>query len=764
MVKNILVLDDGTEIAAGTVGQNAILSLTCTETVSKTTDLCPGAACSNKLEITIWVEPGTDLPITSGTRLTHYRETSGQRTLAGTYWAVKPTSQTRNTYKIYAYDAVSLLDGVQSTWLRSIQDQFPMTLWKFAGLVAQRCGVTIVNSSLPRNGTYLVQAFYADNLTGRQLLAWVAEASCTFLRATSDGKIEFAWYTDYSSSQSIGPTVYIRDGLSHDKFQTAPVVKVQIRQSDDDVGVLYPSDESGSNALVIQGNLLLTSATAEALKPVAQAIFETMQGVTYTPLKVTVPADFPLPAPGNIVSVTDARGNVLSSYIMNRTISGQQVTLESTGNATRDGTAAVNEQSYKNLTGKMLEIKTSVDGLEVKASDLTGKYTDLKATVDGLSSEVKKDTKITGGGNLILGSESFKNANYVGIDSSVAYGDDGSATITNANTNRYFIFNTAGARITKGVTLCLSVMYKPISGTDGLCLSLTFAGDNGTSYVPSIKTENAVSKTYVGSGVTKKSAATYTPGTSDQSIASGQYLNGTQTIKGDSNLTAANIKSGVKIFNVTGSYAGSSSGGNTPNLQTKTVTPSESTQTVSPDSGYDGLSKVTVNAISNTYIGSDVTKKSAATYIPKTTDQSIASGQYLSGTQTIKGDANLVAGNIKSGVNIFGVTGTYAGGGSSGDNGNNNVEAYAITDTNPSVSFKTASGTIKIWGYGTITSSGGWGGQTTSLVAFEGDKYHKSAIYGGPSSTNLSLSISNGKLTGLPSGLTAISAIVTRGI
>ena len=488
MVKNILVLDDGTEIAAGTVGQNAIRSLTCTETVSKTTDLCPGAACSNKLEITIWVEPGTDLPITSGTRLTHYRETSGHRTLAGTYWAVKPTSQTRNTYKVYAYDAVSRLDSVQSTWLRSIQDQFPMTLWKFAGLVAQRCGVTIANNSLPRNGAYLVQPFYADNLTGRQLLAWVAEASCTFLRATSDGKIEFAWYTDYSTSQSIGPTVYIRDSLSHDRFQTAPVVKVQIRQSDDDVGVLYPSDESGSNALIIQGNLLLTSATAEALKPVAQAIFETMQGVTYTPLKVTVPADFPLPAPGNIVSVTDARGNVLSSYIMTRTISGQQVTLESTGNATRDGTAAVNEQSYKNLTGKMLEIKTSVDGLEVKASDLTGKYTDLKATVDGLSSEVKKDTKITGGGNLILGSESFKNALSGGPGSSVVYGDDGSATITNANTNGYFMFNTAGARIIKGVTLCLSVMYKLISGTDALRLGITFTGDDGQRYIAYIKT------------------------------------------------------------------------------------------------------------------------------------------------------------------------------------------------------------------------------------------------------------------------------------
>lgn len=274
-------------------------------------------------------------------------------------------------------------------------------------------------------------------------------------------------------------------------------------------------------------------------------------------------------------------------------------------------------------------------------------------------------------------------------------------------------------------------------------------------------TVEAISNTYIGSSVTKKSAATYTPGTSNQSIASGQYLSGAQTIKGDSNLIASNIKKGVTIFNVTGSYNEATGG---PTLQSKAVSPSESTQTVSPDNGYDGLSKVTVNAISSTYVGSDVTKKSAATYTPKTTDQSIASGQYLSGTQTIKGDANLVARNIKSGVSIFGVTGTYTSGGSSGGSGNNNVEAYAVTDTNPSVNFKTASGTIKIWGYGTITSSGGWGGQTTSLVAFEGDKYHKSAIYGGPSSTNLSLSISNGKLSGLPSGLTAISAIVTRGI
>lgn len=244
----------------------------------------------------------------------------------------------------------------------------------------------------------------------------------------------------------------------------------------------------------MQGNLLLTTGTEANLKTVAQNLYNVLKSVTYTPCKVSVPSSSGL-ACGQIVHVKDARGREFDTYLMSATISSGKASFESVGSASRESSSAVNNQSYKNLTGKMLEIKTSVDGLEVKASDLTGKYTDLKATVDGLSSEVKKDTKITGGGNLILGSESFKNAklggNAIG-GSSATYNDTGSATVTNANSNRYFVFNTVGARITKGVTLCLSVMYKPISGTDGLCLSLIYAADNGNSYYTSITTENQI--------------------------------------------------------------------------------------------------------------------------------------------------------------------------------------------------------------------------------------------------------------------------------
>lgn len=75
--------------------------------------------------------------------------------------------------------------------------------------------------------------------------------------------------------------------------------------------------------------------------------------------------------------------------------------------------------------------------------------------------------------------------------------------------------------------------------------------------------------------------------------------------------------------------------------------------------GAEMLSGKTAYANGVKYTGT-ITSKSAQTYTPTTSDQAIASGQYLTGAQTIKGDANLQAQNIASGVSIFGVTGTLS--------------------------------------------------------------------------------------------------------
>lgn len=498
MLQPILTLPSGTELKGGSPG-SAVKSLTLHTAVNSGQEFTIGSAFSDYIEAEIWADPGGSLQITAGDALTYYRQDdAGNRTKVGVFYAEKPTRTKRNSYKVTAYDTMSKLDADFSGWLRANQAQFPKTIWQLVQLACQRAGVALASSSLPINGSYSVQAFYADDLTCRQIISWAAEAAGCYAHMNADGKLQFLTYTDKRSTVKITPngasnsTAYYADSLSYEDYTVKAIEKVQIRQSDSDVGVIYPDSTTATNTYAVQGNLLLTTGTEANLKSVVQNLYNVLKNVTYTPCKVSVPSSSGL-ACGQIVHVKDARGREFDTYLMSATISSGKASFESVGSASRESSSAVNSQSYKNLTGKMLEIKTSVDGLEVKASDLTGKYTDLKATVDGLSSEVKKDTKITGGGNLILGSESFKNAELKGnavSGSSVTYNDTGSATVTNANSNRYFVFNTVDARITKGVTLCLSVMYKLISGTDGLCLSLTYDADNGNHYVTSIKTEN----------------------------------------------------------------------------------------------------------------------------------------------------------------------------------------------------------------------------------------------------------------------------------
>lgn len=484
MIRNLLVLPDGTELSAGTPGQNALRSLQWTHTVNAGTDLTPGSACADSLEAELWVEPGGEPGIAAGDELTLYRVADGgTRTKAGVFTAEKPTRSKRNLYRVLAYDHMVRTEKNLSDWLRSAQDSFPLTLDALVRQVAAQCGVTLANS-LPRNGSYPVQAFYSDGITGRQLLQWAAQAAGCYLHCNADGALAFGWYTDARESHSLGPGAgfdvqpYRQDGLSYEDYETAPIDKVQIRQSDTDVGVIYPAGESGTNALVVQGNLLLASGSDETLRPVAQALYTAARDwAAYTPCTVSAFADCAATA-GELVYIRTPGGRRLQTYLMNAVVSAGETRLESTGNPRRDSVAAVNG-SRLNANGKLLEISATIDGLNVKAGDLADNYTQLQQTVEGLDLTVVKDGEVRTAFAADDASVTIRSgvitfaSNTLEVESdNFQLSRDGTVSATGAFTS---VGDLASAQLATG-SLHLD---RAVSGVDHRCVSLWTMGNSG---------------------------------------------------------------------------------------------------------------------------------------------------------------------------------------------------------------------------------------------------------------------------------------------
>lgn len=163
-------------------------------------------------------------------------------------------------------------------------------------------------------------------------------------------------------------------------------------------------------------------------------------------------------------------------------------------------------------------------------------------------------------------------------------------------------------------------------------------------YTTGAVTVGAISSTYVGSGIAQRTSSNLSASGATVTAPAGYYASSASKSVASGSATAP--------ASISGTSATVSTGTNTLTLsKTVSVTPSVSAGYVS--SGTAGNSSVSLTA--------SVTTKAAATITPTTSDQTIASGTYLTGTQTIKGDANLISGNIKKDVVLFNVTGTYEG-------------------------------------------------------------------------------------------------------
>ena len=195
MLRNKLVRSDGSIIDS-----SVIISCEYTEEVNSTTNLTVGDATASELTVEIL----NTANIQQDEILTYYIIEDDVEKTIGVFNVEKPTVATRTSMKFSAYDNIVKTETIFSGWLRENQDLFPMTLLALSTYACSHCGVTLATTDFP-HADLSVNAFYADNLTCRQVLMWAASIAGRFVRANEDGNLEFAWYAD-ATNMTIYPS------------------------------------------------------------------------------------------------------------------------------------------------------------------------------------------------------------------------------------------------------------------------------------------------------------------------------------------------------------------------------------------------------------------------------------------------------------------------------------------------------------------------------------------------------------------------------
>ena len=497
MLQHLLILPDGTEICSGT-SAGAVMAVQLSRSVNTEGVLAPGAAVAACLQLSLL----TDHPIRAGDLLRLYR--AEDRQLMGCFLAQEPVRSGR-LLKVTAYDRLIQLDKEITPLLRSIS--WPVGLGELAAAVCQYCGLSLENEDFP-GCEFSVPCPTGDGITGRQVMMWVAQAAGCFCCATPEGTVALDWYADapleigpeqlavlggvlrgcgYPEGEDLGCSGAVADGvltptprqyalsggLQLETAATVPIDRVQIRQTETDVGCIYP-DAPGENTLVIQGNPLLAAETAETVLPIAQQLFERFAGVSYTPGTLKLPTT-PALEPGQLLTVTDASGNRHRFYFMSLDRSAAGDTVTCAGSYSRESATVVNNRSYQNLHGRMLQLRTDVEGIRAENSDNRGKLSSLALDIEGIRGTVKSQegqlqqltTLEQTAQGLKLSVEQLQNDGASKIKTAMGYTfDDNGLRIARSGQTMENLLDNTGMKVTRGGEPILQADHRGVEAVD----------------------------------------------------------------------------------------------------------------------------------------------------------------------------------------------------------------------------------------------------------------------------------------------------------
>ena len=346
-------------------------------TINPSTDLVLGGVCCRELKFSFNknnTSPGKIKYFVDQNPFTYYFND----VLICTFYPYK-MEENDTIITVTSYDSMSLFDVNVDSWLNSLT--FPMSVDDMITSLCTECGVTAEKYDSSLGSSLVIQDnITSTNLTGRQVLSWLAQTIGCYAYMNKFSKLilkKFGSSSGFNFRTSNNCNV---KKVTIAKFETSPIDKLQIKQAEDDIGVI---SGKGTNTMVIENNPLLYASTTSELQTYADGMLDYVKNIVYVPVVVESYdyADIPLGQYFTIDMSTKA-------ICMSISQSASGFIYKCTGNQLRENQVNQQNMQLNALRGKTNELKRTIEETSSKLTSVSTSVENLNNTVGDLNTTV----------------------------------------------------------------------------------------------------------------------------------------------------------------------------------------------------------------------------------------------------------------------------------------------------------------------------------------------------------------------------------------
>lgn len=291
----------------------------------------------------------------------------------------KPTAD-RTSRKVIAYDALyDILQTDVAGWYNTILpgDDSRVYLRDFRDSFFNHFGIEQEDITLVNDDMWVEKTVKAGELSGAAVINCICEINGCMGHIDRAGKFEYIYLEPISAPDDISKSLYT--SAAYEDYIVQPIDKLQIRQEDDDIGVIVGD---GSNSYIIEDNFLVYGKSSAELTYIANNIFTKIKGLAYRPFTVECIGNpcIPVGAPVRVISTYAT----IDSYVFTRTLKGVQSLSDTYA-------AAGNEHR----TGKVNSIQRQIIQLKGRSNVLSQTIEETRNTISDIEQGLKNEITAT---------------------------------------------------------------------------------------------------------------------------------------------------------------------------------------------------------------------------------------------------------------------------------------------------------------------------------------------------------------------------------